>query len=155
MVIKQQTFLTFCTKKWERFKILLLGSDIVADFWTLPQRWEVTIFITRKLESSRFLLIATMMRELFKLSLVEVNKAVLQKSAVDFLQLWHLINEPAVLWQMQNTFSFWCCSGMPGPLSSSDYGTPYELIDWCFNILDIKTFSPFSCQENLSGTIID
>ena len=44
---------------------------------------------------------------------------------------------------------------MPGPLSSSDYGTPYELIDWCFNILDIKTFSPFSCQENLSGIIID
>ena len=40
----------------------------------------------------------------------------------------------------------------PGPLSSSDYGTPYELIDWVLYYFRYKRpLVPFACQENLSG----
>ena len=40
----------------------------------------------------------------------------------------------------------------PGPLSSSDYGTPYELIDWVLYYFRYKRpLVPFLVKQNLSG----
>lgn len=133
----------FITRKWyssrlfghchkdERCQFLLQESYKAAGFCSLLQWWER-----------------------FKLTLVEVNKAVLQKSAVDFLQLWLFINEPAWTGKCKTHFPSGVVLVCQAPYLVQ---TMEHLMNWligCFTILDIKTFSPFSCQAKCSQEII-